>query len=149
MSDRKYRHSGYQDSDRKEPSGPRGPRPEHRPPRLEGAPRGRTAGGFGPEVFKCMRCGEQQHFVDGVEVDAVCRKCNSDLHACSNCKNFDTMVRWECRESMNIPERVSPKDVRNQCDLFSPKIIRDLSAGKGRIETPDDARAAFDNLFKK
>jgi hypothetical protein len=96
-----------------------------------------------------MRCGEQQHFVNGVEMDAVCRKCNSDLHACSNCKNFDTMVQWECREAMNIPARVSPKDVRNECLLFSPKIIRDLSAGKGRIETPDDARAAFDNLFKK
>jgi len=62
------------------------------------------------------------------------------------------MVRWECRESDNIPARVSPKDVRNQCTLFTPKMVADLAADKSmgaRAETPDDARKAFDALFKK
>lgn len=119
---------------------------------MEGAPRGRSAGAPGPEVFKCMRCGEVQRAFDGVPTDMSCSRCQNDLHTCSNCKNFDTMVRWECRESMNIPARISPKDVRNECLLFSPKIIRDLSAdkrGASSPSSPDDARKAFDNLFKK
>jgi hypothetical protein len=146
------------DSGAPEPQGPKGgPRPEMPRERLEGAPRGRSAGGPGPAVFKCMRCGEVQRVPEGVDPEAVCSKCSSDLHTCSNCKNFDTMVRWECRESMNIPARVAPKDVRNHCGLFTPKIIRDLSADKPsggggsgpRINSADDARKAFENLFKK
>ena len=41
------------------------------------------------------------------------------------CKNFDTSTRWECREE-EIPARVSPKDARNECTFFAPKIVRDV-----------------------
>lgn len=151
MSDRKYRHRGYQDSD-SGGSGPKRPRTpmEYRPERLEGAPRGRTAGGFGPEAFKCARCGELQRGFSTVELEAVCSGCNADLHSCANCKNFDTNARWECREEA-LAARISPKDVRNICTLFAPRIVRDLSADKARggSSTPDDARKAFEALFKK
>ncbi|MDX1582668.1 MAG: hypothetical protein R3338_03630 [Thermoanaerobaculia bacterium] len=147
MSDRKYGHKGYQDSDVDRQSGDRGNLPP-RKERLEGAPRGRTAGGFGPEAFKCARCGTLQQSLGEVEFDATCRQCDADLHTCTNCKNFDTSARWECREE-RIPERVSPKDARNECTFFAPKIVRDLNADKARAQTPDDARAAFEALFKK
>lgn len=79
--------------------------------------------------------------------ETVCR-CGADLHTCTNCKNFDTSARWECRET--IDARISPKDARNECASFTPRVIRDLSADKGgRAATPDDARKAFENLFKK
>lgn len=149
MSDRKYRHKGYMGGDKTESRGPRPDLPPRRE-RLEGAPRGRSAGGFGPEVFKCNRCGEMKRSLDTtVEFDATCPKCGADLHTCSNCRNFDTQVRWECRVWEQLPARVAPKDVRNECTLMTPKIVKDLSPDKGRIETPDDARDAFDALFKK
>ncbi len=56
MSDRKYRHRGYQDSGGfGSNSGGSSQRPPQTPrefpiPRLEDAPRGRTAGGFGPDA---------------------------------------------------------------------------------------------------
>ena len=54
----------------------------------------------------------------------------------------------ECRA--NIPARVSPKQARNECAAFQPKIVKDLAADKGKMpQTPDDARKAFDALFKK
>jgi hypothetical protein len=116
--------------------------------RLEGAPRGRTAGGPGPDAFKCSRCNETQRVMSEITTESVCPKCGADMHTCSNCKNFDTSSRWECRET--IPARVAPKDQRNECALFAPKIVRDLAADKGvRIEAPDDARKAFEALFKK
>ena len=149
MSDRKYRHHGYQDSDR--PKGGGGPRTPREPmrERVEGAPRGRTAGGFGPQAFKCSRCGDRQPTHEETLHTSACGKCSSDLHTCTNCVNFDTSTQWQCRVWESIPARVSPKDVRNLCERFAPRLVADLAADKGRTETPDDARKAFDALFKK
>jgi hypothetical protein len=154
--DRKYKHRGYQDSGgySSHSSGssnnrPQTPRPEMRPPRLEGAPRGRTAGGFGPEAFKCNACGElRQGLGQEVAFLDLCGKCGADLHTCGNCRFFDTTTLWECRAE--IKARVSPKHKANECALFAPKVVRDLSADKaGRYQSPDDARKAFDALFNK
>jgi len=121
---------------------------EPRKERLEGAPRGRTAGGFGPEVFRCARCGELQRSFGEIASDAACVGCGADLHTCTNCKSFDTSSRWECREE--IEARVAPKDARNTCDLFAPRIVKDLAGERTRqVSTPDDARKAFEDLFKK
>jgi len=154
VSDRKYKHKGYQDGGGYSYSGgqqqqrPQGPRPEGPKQRLEGAPRGRTAGGFGPEAFKCNRCGEQRHSLGEMTFDETCLKCAADLHTCGNCRFFDTTTLWECRE--NIPVRVTGKHARNECTFFQPKIVKDLSADKPRQpQTPDDARKAFEALFKK
>jgi hypothetical protein len=151
--DRKYKHRGYQDSGgySSHSSGgsqrPQTPRePQHQ--RMEGAPRGRTAGGFGPEVFKCNSCGTQRIGLEQPLSDEACVKCGADLHTCGNCRSFDTTTMWECRE--NITARVAGKHARNECAMFQPKVVKDLSADKGRQpQTPDDARKAFDALFKK
>jgi hypothetical protein len=155
VSDRKYKHRGYQDGggySSYRPGGndsrPQGPRPEPQRQRIEGAPRGRTAGGFGPEVFKCNRCGQQRVALEAPTFDETCVKCGADLHTCGNCRFFDTTATWECRE--NIPARVASKHARNECTFFQAKMVKDLAADKaGKIQTPDDARKAFDALFKK
>jgi hypothetical protein len=155
VSDRKYKHKGYQDGGGSSSyssgggSRPQTPRPDSRPQRLEGAPRGRTAGGFGPEAFKCNQCGQlRQSLGNEMTPEETCIKCGADLHTCGNCRFFDTTTLWECRE--NIPTRVVGKQKANQCTFFQPKIVRDLAADKaGRYQTPDDARTAFDALFNK
>ncbi|HJQ35800.1 MAG TPA: hypothetical protein VKB93_01545 [Thermoanaerobaculia bacterium] len=152
--DRKYKHKGYQDGGGYSYSGgqqnqrPQGPRPDGPKQRLEGAPRGRTAGGFGPEAFKCNRCGELRHSLGEMTFDEACPKCAADLHTCGNCRFFDTTTLWECRE--NIPARVSGKHSRNECTFWTPKIVTDLAADKRSMpQSVDDARKAFDALFKK
>ena len=155
VSDRKYKHRGYQDGGGYGSSGgstqrPQGPRPSFEPQRqrLEDAPRGRTAGGFGPDAFKCNKCSQIRHNLGPLTSEETCIACGADLHTCGNCRFFDATTLWECRE--NIPARVVGKQVRNECTFFSPKIVRDLAADKGRQpQTPDDARKAFDALFKK
>jgi hypothetical protein len=153
VSDRKYKHRGYQDSgySSQKPSQPSSgpPRELFRQERLEGAPRGRTAGGFGPEAFKCNQCGELQNILGDCTPETTCMKCSADLHTCGNCRSFDSTTMWECRE--NIPARVVGKQKRNECTFWSPKIVKDLAADKGRggYQAPDDARKAFDALFKK
>jgi len=149
--DRKYKHKGYQDGgsygNRSGGSSnrPSGPPQEPRPQRMEGAPRGRTAGGFGPDAFKCNQCGQVRPSLGDLPNDETCLRCGADLHTCGNCRFFDTTTMWECRE--NIPARVTGKQKANECTFFSPKIVRDLAADKGKSLSPDDARKAFDALF--
>ena len=116
--------------------------------RMEDAPRGRTAGGFGPDAFKCNKCGLIRHALGELTHEDSCHGCGADLHTCGNCRFFDTTTLWECRE--NIPARVVGKHAKNTCTFFQPKIVKDLAADKGsKPMSENDARKAFDALFKK
>jgi hypothetical protein len=152
--DRKYKHRGYQDGGGYGSGGstqrPKGPRPSYEPQRqrLEDAPRGRTAGGFGPDAFKCNKCSQIRHNLGPLTSDETCMACGADMHTCGNCRFFDATTMWECRE--NITVRVIGKQVRNECASFQPKIVKDLAADKGKQPmNENDARKAFDALFKK
>lgn len=153
MSDRKYRHRGYQDDDRdrdrdrdRRPSGPRG---QGGPARMEGAPRGRGVGAPTHIAFKCSRCGRE--IVErGVAFDTTCPGCGSALHSCTNCTFFDTGARFECRKPLEA--RVEAKGKANTCEYFQPKAVRELrvtTRPEAGVASPNDARAAFDALFKK
>jgi hypothetical protein len=120
MSDRKYRQRGYQDDNRDRP-----PKPAARKPPEPGAPAGaRRISQDGPRNIN-MRCG-------------------TDLHACSQCTSFDPGSRFECMEP-TLTARISPKNARNSCPLFTPRttVERETTAPRS-----DDARKAFDDLFK-
>lgn len=160
MSDRKYRQRGYQDSDRERRPSPAGPKPAAapKPPadrietRADKAERraleGRTPSmpGF-HEVMRCARCGNV--FTDAIQADSRCRRCGADLHTCGQCESFDAGQRFECAQT--IPIRVSPKDVRNTCDLFTPRVTVERethSQPSASGQAPTSARKAFDDLFK-
>jgi hypothetical protein len=129
--------SGSESTGRR-PAGPR-------PPRDEG-PRGRGVDQDKAVVFRCKHCGERVLDLDSIGFDAVCRKCGAALHACAQCANFDTSARFECTEP--IPARIPSKKARNECTFYAPAKAFDLTGSRGTA-TPDDARSAFDNLFKK
>lgn len=131
------------DSGGEEPSRRRGP---SGPPRTEGAPRGRGIDLDKAVVFACKTCGEKRRDPEAVGLDATCGKCGADLHACAQCAHFDPSARFECGEP--VVARVADKKKRNACASFSPARSFDLTGSRG-AETPDDARAAFDRLFKK
>ena len=147
MSDRKYRQRGYQDNDRERPSQPKGGRPAPEP----GAPAGaRRISGDAPktiqmpgyrEVVRCAQCGNVG--TPDIGFDARCPRCGTDLHACAQCASFDPGSRFECM--LTIPARISPKNVRNSCHLFSPRTTVERETTTPRT---DDARKAFDDLFK-
>jgi len=140
MSDRKYRQRGYQDDPRdRERTAPKPHQPK--------GPRDRPEGPKTPnlmashEVFRCARCGNRLALP--VLADARCSRCGVDLHSCVQCVNFDTGARFECTQP--IPARVSPKDARNACTLFSARTTIERQTG---TEGPPSARQAFDDLFK-
>jgi hypothetical protein len=147
MSDRKYRQRGYQDDDRDRQPKPEGRKPEREPGAPAGArrlsqdgPRTINMPGF-RHVVRCSNCGT---VVAGeVTAETRCTRCGSDLRTCAQCESFDPGSRFECMQT--ITARVSPKNERNSCTLYSPRTTyeRETTAPK-----PDSARKAFDDLFK-
>jgi hypothetical protein len=158
--DRKYRQRGYQDSERdRRPNGggdrpkPQGPRPplDITGPRLPRLVQQVTAS-------RCHNCSTT--LPPGIDFHANCPKCNAPLHCCKQCAHFDSSTRFQCRKP--VPVRIAAKDAANECELFSPRVTvaRDAapvngngmalpSASAPAPRSPNDARAAFDSLFKK
>jgi hypothetical protein len=148
MSDRKYRQSGYQDSDRgrdERPQRDERPRPSGPVDRTE-RPRGRGLGAPTAEVFRCARCGESAPVAAAMAAAAVCGKCGADLRTCTHCVSFDTASPFECRQ--RIPTRVSPKDRNNRCELFAPRLSAEFAREQAPAADAKDPRAAFNALFK-
>ena len=143
LSDRKYRQRGYQDSGagsgpKKEFEKPSAPKKENTfGPRPMNMPGTRT-------VSRCAECGALlQNLTDPV---GQCPKCGFDLHACKQCEHFDPSCRFECNQP--IPVRISPKDKRNDCSFYSIRVMVEKETSSKGSQRPNDARAAFDNLFK-
>jgi predicted RNA-binding Zn-ribbon protein involved in translation (DUF1610 family) len=143
LSDRKYRQRGYQDSGREpqkkldQASSPSrkdntfGPRPLNMPGT-------RT-------VSRCAECGTVLQSV-GAPLDQ-CPKCGFDLHSCKQCEHFEPASRFECNHMITV--RITPKDKRNDCSFYSIRMSLEKETSSKGMARPNDARAAFDNLFKK
>ena len=168
--DRKYKQNGYQQSDRGRSDGqrhdgqrndtprPQGPKPSidvtgPRLPRLVQA----TA------ASRCNSCATTLPL--DIDFKGQCPKCKADLHSCRQCAHFEPSTRFQCLKP--IPERIPVKDKANECLMFGPRVTvaRDSapppsgpsqqqsnsngSNGNGSPRSITDARAMFDNLFKK
>ena len=151
--DRKYKHKGYSDRDREDkkrerPAEPR-PRQEQMGPRTP-----RMVGTV--MRARCSNCGTI--LAPGFDQNGKCPKCQFELHCCKQCVHFDTGAQFECTQP--IPERIPRKDAKNQCTFFEFRMTveKDTSPvnypcnpAPAPVSTgrPDDARKAFEDLFKK
>lgn len=144
----KYRQPGYQDNDRQ----PRKDAPRKAPPeRKSGPPRWDHALGPRPvnlpgtrAISRCAQCGT---VLQGSSADGKCPKCGFELHSCKQCMYFDPGSRFECMQP--VKERVAKKDVRNECTYYEMRVTREKETSTPAALKPNDARAAFENLFKK
>jgi hypothetical protein len=147
LSDRKYRQPGYQDtgatrdtSDTRDksqrPIAQRPNRDNTYGPRPLNMPGKRT-------VSRCGQCGKVINLVG--ELAAAC-SCGFALHSCKQCAHFDPASRFECRQP--VQERIAKKDGANTCTSFLLKtsVERETTSSGNRAQ---DARQAFENLFKK
>jgi hypothetical protein len=140
MSDRKYRHRGYMDSDRESERPKPQSRPQSKPPDREG-PRSPRMMAFG-ETVKCAACAAKAP--SNIAFESCCTKCNADLHTCRLCTYFDPGARFECRKP--ITAKIVNKNARNTCELFAARTVVERQTSSG---APNDARQAFAKLFKK
>ncbi len=160
--DRKYRQAGYHDSDRAS-GGFRSERPKQQGPR----PPLDVTGPKLPRLVQnvvASRCYSCTYTLLGdTDFKGVCPKCGAALHCCKQCVHFDSSTRFQCTKL--IPARIPIKDQANDCPLFAPAVTvaRDVvpngssQQGSARVvdhtvqapRNANDARAAFDSLFKK
>jgi len=141
----KYRQHGYQDRDRDS---------ERKSERaMSGAPAPKRDNTFGPRpvnmagshaVSRCAQCGT---VLQGIPSDGKCPKCGFALHSCKQCMYFDPGSRFECMQPVNV--RVGKKDERNECATFEIRVTHEKQTSTPAVARPNDARTAFENLFKK
>lgn len=142
MSEQKYRQHGYRDSDRSEK---RERTSADRPPKQETfGPRAVQMAGS-HAISRCAQCGTV--LISITEPVGKCSKCGFDLHSCKQCTHFDTSARFECTQP--IPARIPRKDLANQCTFYSISVRVEKQTSTPASARPQDARQAFENLFKK
>jgi hypothetical protein len=158
--DRKYRQPGYAESDRssgtynRERQRQPGPKP---PLDITGPKLPRLVQNV--VASRCFNCSTT--LAPNTDFAGVCPKCGASLHCCKQCAHFEPSTRFQCVKP--IPVRIPVKDAANTCELFSPRVTvaRDAHPAGPVVarpangltsiapRTPNDARAAFDSLFKK
>ena len=150
--ERKYKQRGYMDDNNNDSDRDRSQRPKQQQQQQQQNPSGikhfgMRNGGTARSGVRCARCGKTLPSIIEVTVDSSCQNCGSDLHTCTNCAFFKSSVRWECTKP--IPARVERKDLRNECQLFSSSVFVERTFESPAQAAPEDARKAFDALFKK
>jgi len=152
--DRKYRQRGYMDSDRDN----QGRRMDEKP-RLGPRPPIDVTGPRLPRLVqavvasRCYNCATT--LPNGTDFKSVCPKCNVALHCCKQCAHFEPSTRFQCLKP--VPARLAVKDQANECTWFEARVTvaRDATSSNSTTASSpaprnfSDARAAFDNLFKK
>lgn len=139
--ERKYKQRGYMEDQSEGVKKDRSPRPAKTGIKHYGMRNGGTA----RSGIRCARCGKTVTSVGEVTVESTCDNCGTHLHTCTNCAFFNTSARWECTKPITV--RLARKDVQNECPLFSPAVFVERTFESGAA--PQDARKAFDALFKK
>jgi hypothetical protein len=158
-NDRKYKQRGYMDTEpnrsqdgRKSEDRPRqqGPRPpiDVTGPRLPRLVQSVTAA-------RCHNCSTA--VPPDIDFRGNCPKCGAALHCCKQCAHFEPSRLFQCLKP--VPARIAVKDQANECELFEPRVTvaRDTAPGATPAYSsadqsprgPNQARAAFDSLFKK
>ena len=164
--DRKYRQRGYEDRDRdnnrekrrERSEQPRPERPKQQPHDMLGPRTPRMVGTV--TRARCSSCGAV--LAPNIDFNGECPRCKAALHSCKQCVHFDTGKQFECTEP--VPVRITKKDAKNDCSFFAFRmtIEKDTSPVVYATNTPppaasantspsrpNDARKAFEDLFKK
>jgi len=164
--ERKYRQHGYQDGGAARPAetrtgslSERFAPPRHpmdiTAPRLPRMVQNVTA-------TRCYACAVT--LPAGFDFHQPCPKCEAALRCCKQCAHFDSAASYQCAKP--VPVRIAAKDKPNLCTLFTPRVtvaresakppeppkaaVVEAAPQEPRVSrTVHNARAAFENLFKK
>ena len=161
--DRKYKQRGYMDEYRDTGTGPRDDHPRPKGPRppldITGPRLPRMVDTI--TASRCYNCATP--LPPDLDFAGSCPKCSVALHCCKQCTFFEPSTRFQCTKP--IPERIPYKDRANECPFFRARVTVARDTAKPAVtirpapaaerseamapRSANDARAAFDNLFKK
>lgn len=156
--ERKYRQRGYSDREAEDKKKQRTERPSEPRPKQQDMLGPRTPRMVGTVMrARCTSCGAV--LAPGFDANGECPRCHAALHSCKQCVHFDTGKQFECTQP--IPERIAKKDAKNDCTFFEFRMTVEKDTSPVNYATnasapataspsrPNDARKAFEDLFKK
>ena len=155
--ERKYRQRGYSDRDAQDKKKERPDRPGGEPRPKQDMLGPRTPRMVGTVMrARCSNCGAV--LAPGFDPSGQCPRCRLEMHSCKQCVHFDTALQFECTQP--IPERIPKKDAKNDCTFFEFRMTVEKDTSPVNYATnasvtatpagrPNDARKAFEDLFKK
>jgi hypothetical protein len=166
--DRKYKQPGYQDSGNHTNGHHNGQHANGKSNGRDDRPRQPldTTGPRLPRLVqsiaasRCFNCSTALPV--GHDFKSNCPKCEAPLHCCKQCAHFESSTRFQCLKP--IPERIAYKDRTNECSFFHAQVTvaRDsppppvvpvavpmIATAPPPPRRMTDARAAFEDLFKK
>ena len=94
----------------------------------------------------CFQCKHKLELSTKISFREECPQCGADIHACLNCRFYDTSSYNECKEPS--AEKVQNKDRNNYCEYFEANTnhsAKDNSHSEKKKKQLTDAEA----LFKK
>ena len=156
-SDRKYRQPGYMDSERDVRPFHEGPKPQGPRPPVD------VTGPRLPRLVQHVAAAgasiAPRRFPADIAFTGNCPKCGAELHCCKQCSHFEPSTRFQClkpipvADSVRIRQRLHPvcaaRDGGARRHRRQPAASASGGCGPAGPTNSEDARSAFDKLFKK
>ncbi len=95
-------------------------------------------------VYLCHKCHSEWTSVDPPTRKDLCYLCHSPIHACLNCKFYDTARSKQC--VLDEAELVTEKDKANFCEYFK---FRSSDLSHVTAMTSDMTKQKWSSLFRK
>ena len=147
---RKYRHNGYQDSDRDDDRR-RGKAPPRQSlteeERIQRRSMRHAIDREAKEVVRCHNCGRNVQNLGSITKTTACPHCRALLHCCRTCVHFDSAARWQCK--VDIPAAIGDKNEANECGKYEARLVLDVTGRRTTGPGSGDPRSQFDSLFKR
>jgi hypothetical protein len=96
-------------------------------------------------TIACWNCKEEIEIADKVTRQDECQHCGSPIRCCYNCLHYNKEAHHQCNESA-VAEWVRYKEKANFCEYFKPRFPHLINKSIP-LETPEDKKKAWDNLF--
>lgn len=94
----------------------------------------------------CWKCENEVEIPDKVTRQDVCPECDNPLKCCFNCRFYDKDAFHQCLETQ--AEWVRYKEKANFCEYFSPRFSYLEQIEEKPLDTPEDRKKAWDDLFE-
>ena len=83
---------------------------------------------------------------DKVTRQDMCPECDNPLKCCFNCRFYDKSAYHQCTEPQ--AEWVRYKEKANFCEYFQPRLTYMEKQESQPLDTPEDRKKAWDDLFE-
>jgi len=93
----------------------------------------------------CWHCKNEVEVPDKITRQTLCPECDNPLKCCFNCRFYDKDSYHQCTEPQ--AEWVRYKEKANFCEYFQPRLTFLIKKEEKSMNTPEDRKKAWDDLF--